>query len=95
MTEIKFFVVVVFVFVRYDRILEWLRLEGILNSIQSHSLCCGQGCYPLDQSAQGPIQSGSRDGASTTSTSHTPLGWLKCDQVWWCGKGDVNFAEEK
>ena len=38
--------------------IEWLKTEETLNIIQPQHSCCGQGCHPPDQAAQGPIQLG-------------------------------------
>lgn len=42
----------------HHRIKEQLGLEGILNADQFQPLCYGQGCNPLDQVIQDPIQPG-------------------------------------
>lgn len=36
--------------------MEWLRLEGTLKVIKFQLPCPGQGCQPLDEAAQDPIQ---------------------------------------
>ena len=41
-----------------ESIIEWLELERALKIIWFRSRCRGQGCYPLYQAAQGPIQYG-------------------------------------
>lgn len=42
----------------YYKLVEWFGLEGALKPIQFKPSCCGQGCYPVHQAAQGCILPG-------------------------------------